>query len=69
LSNELKIPWPFNERINFVPFFDAGLIGTPEADFLSGGGLGLHLYTKYQDPIIIEIAIGKGYMLNFSKRY
>jgi hypothetical protein len=36
LSNELKIPWPFNERINFVPFFDAGLIGTPEADFLSG---------------------------------
>jgi hypothetical protein len=69
LSNELNIPWPLDERINFVPFFDAGLIGAPDADFLSGGGLGLHLYTKYQDPIIIEVAFGKGFMLNFSKRY
>jgi hypothetical protein len=67
LSNELNIPLPWNNDLVIVPFVDTNLIGRDSYRFLIGGGAGLHWYTRFQDPLIIEVAYGKGLMLNFQK--
>ena len=66
LKNELLIPWPWNTSFSIVPFFDLNLIGE---DILIGGGFGLHWFNKLQDPLVMELAYGKGIMLNFQKRF
>ena len=69
LTNGVDFPWPWNSRIHLVPFLDSGIIGDDEATFLIGGGLGLHWYTRYQDPLVFELAYGRGLMLNLTKRF
>ncbi|MBA7641938.1 hypothetical protein ES703_49624 [subsurface metagenome] len=71
LINELHIPLPWNNNITIVPFLDSNVIGFGYNTLrvLIGGGIGLHWYNKFQDPLIIEIAFGKGIMLNFRKRF
>ncbi len=66
VTNELRFPWPAYPRLHLVPFFDASLIGA-DPDVLLGGGLGIHWYTRFQDPLVLEVAFGKGVMLNFSR--
>jgi outer membrane protein assembly factor BamA len=67
--NNLDFPWPTDNRIHLVPFLDYGVVSDGEADFLLGGGLGLHWYTKYQDPLVFEVAYGEGLMINLSKNF
>jgi outer membrane protein assembly factor BamA len=67
--NNFDFPWPTNNRIHLVPFLDYGLVGEEEVEFLIGGGLGLHWYTKYQDPFVFEVAYGEGLMINLSKNF
>lgn len=72
ISNELHIPLPWNNKFVIVPFLDSNLmdlIGYDNLQFLIGGGIGLHWFSRYQDPLIVEVAFGKGVMLNFQKRY
>jgi hypothetical protein len=69
VTNDFDFPWPTFKSIHLVPFLDCGLIGDDEVDFLLGGGVGLHWYTKYQDPFIFEVAYGTGLMVNLSKRF
>ena len=69
ISNELHIPLPWNTDIVIVPFLDSDLIGYDYLQFLIGGGIGLHWFSRYQDPLIVEVAFGKGVMLNFQKRF
>lgn len=68
ITNELYFPLPTNPRYVFVPFIDTNLIADGESNFLAGGGIGLRLYTRYQDPLIIDLAFGKGIMINFKSR-
>jgi hypothetical protein len=68
LSNDLNVPLPWNSDLIIVPFVDTNVIGLDSFEFLIGGGIGLHWYTRFQDPLIMEIAFGKGIMLNFQKR-
>ncbi len=63
MSNELHIPWPTNNRITFVPFLDMNYLAST---FLVGGGIGLHLFTRFQAPLVVDIAFGKGFMLYFN---
>ncbi len=65
VTNELSIPLPTNPRYVFVPFLDANLIADGKPDFLFGGGIGFSWYTRYQDPLSIDVAFGKGIMVNF----
>lgn len=67
-SSELRVPWPTNPRFHLVPFVDAALIGE-DPELLLGGGLGLHWYTRFQDPLVAEVAVGKGIMVNFSREF
>lgn len=69
LTNEIHAPLPWKPSISIVPFLDADLIGSDELHFLIGGGIGFHWFTRYQDPLIIEIAFGKGFMLNYQRRF
>jgi len=69
VTSEFDFPWPWNNSIHLVPFLDYGMIGDSEVTFLLGGGLGLHWYTKYQNPLVLELAYGKGVMLNLTKRF
>jgi outer membrane protein assembly factor BamA len=69
LSNDLNIPLPWNNDLVIVPFLDTNLIGRDSLQFLIGGGLGFHWYTRFQDPLIVEIAFGKGIMLNFQNKF
>ncbi len=69
VTNDFDFPWPTYNRIHLVPFLDYGLIGDNDVDFLLGGGVGLHWYTKYQDPFIFEISYGTGLMVNLTKRF
>ncbi|KKM02641.1 hypothetical protein LCGC14_1782400 [marine sediment metagenome] len=68
LSNDLSVPLPWNNDLIIVPFVDTNVIGKDSLQFLIGGGIGLHWYTRFLDPFIMEIAFGKGIMLNFQKR-
>ena len=68
LSSDLRIPLPWNNDLIIVPFIDTNVIGQNNLQFLIGGGIGLHWLTRFQDPLIMEIAFGKGIMLNFQKR-
>jgi hypothetical protein len=68
ITNELNVPLPTNPRYVFVPFIDTNLIGDGGPEFLAGGGIGLRLYTRFQDPLIIDLAFGKGIMINFQSR-
>lgn len=45
------------------------MVGDDEVEFLLGGGIGLHWYTKYQDPFVFEVAYGSGLMINLSKNF
>jgi outer membrane protein assembly factor BamA len=68
--NNVDFPLPTDNRIHFVPFLDYGLVGgDDETDFLIGGGIGLHWYTKFQDPFVFEVAYGEGFMINLSKNF
>jgi hypothetical protein len=67
--NEFHIPLPWEESVVIVPFIDANLLGYSSLDFFFGGGIGVHLFTKYQNPLVAEIAFGKGVMLNLRKRF
>jgi hypothetical protein len=67
--NELNVPLPWEESVVIVPFIDANLLGNRSLDFFFGGGIGVHLFTKYQNPLVAEIAFGKGVMLNLRKRF
>lgn len=69
LTNELHIPLPWNNNITIVPFLDSNVIGYNTLQVLIGGGIGLHLYNKFQDPLVLDVAFGKGIMLNFQKRF
>jgi hypothetical protein len=69
ITNELHIPLPWNPRIVIVPFFDTNIIGYNALDFLFGGGVGFHWYTKFQDPFILEVCFGKAIMLNFQQKF
>jgi outer membrane protein assembly factor BamA len=68
-TNELHIPFPWKDSIVLVPFIDMNLIGFETIDFLLGGGIGVHWYNKFQNPLVFEIAYGNGIMLNFQKRF
>ncbi|MCK4923352.1 MAG: hypothetical protein KAS61_00170 [Spirochaetes bacterium] len=67
--NNFDFPWPTYNRIHLVPFIDYGMVGDDEVEFLLGGGIGLHWYTKYQDPFVFEVAYGSGLMINLSKNF
>ena len=67
--NELHVPLPWAGSIVIVPFVDTNLLGDNRLEFFLGGGLGVHWFTRYQDPLITEIAFGKGVMLNLRKRF
>jgi outer membrane protein assembly factor BamA len=69
VTNDFDFPWPWNNRFHLIPFLDYGMIGNEKADFLIGVGLGLHWYTRYQNPFVFELAYGKGLMLNLTKRF
>jgi outer membrane protein assembly factor BamA len=69
VTNELTVPLPWKESIVIVPFVDTELIGFERLQFLIGGGIGVHLFTRYQNPLVAEIAFGKGVMLNLQKRF
>ncbi len=66
MSNEFHIPWPLNNRITFVPFLEINYLART---FLAGGGIGLHLFTRYQDPLVFDVAFGRGIMLYFNVRH
>ncbi len=66
VSNEFHIPWPTNNRITLVPFWDINYLART---FLVGGGIGLHFFTRYQDPLVFDVAFGKGVMLSFNVRH
>jgi hypothetical protein len=68
LTNELHIPLPWDNSIVIVPFIDLNVIGYMSVDLLIGGGIGFHWYNLFQDPLVVEVAFGKGIMLNFQKR-
>jgi hypothetical protein len=67
--NNFDFPWPWNSSIHLIPFLDYGIIGDDEAEFLIGWGLSLHWYTRYQNPLVFELAYGKGLMLNLTKQF
>jgi hypothetical protein len=67
--NNFDFPWPTYNRIHLVPFVDYGIVGDDKVEFLLGGGIGLHWYTKYQDPLVFEVAYGEGLMINLSKNF
>jgi hypothetical protein len=67
--NSLDFPWPTNNKFHVVGFFDFGFIDAHDQGFIAGGGLGFHWYTKYQDPLVFEVAYGKGFMVNLNKRF
>ncbi|MFW6138518.1 MAG: POTRA domain-containing protein [Spirochaetota bacterium] len=69
VKNQLNIPLPWNNRIQIAPFLDCSIIGYNTMDFMLGGGVGLRYYTTYQSPLIIDLAFGKGIMLNFQTRF
>ena len=69
MSNEFSVPLPWNNHFIIVPFVDTNVIGQDSLQFLIGGGIGLHWHTRFQDPLIMEIAFGKGIMLNFQNRF
>jgi hypothetical protein len=68
LTNEFRVPWPTYPQLVLVPFLDISVVGD-DPEFLLGGGIGMHLYTKFQDPLVVEIGFGKGIMLNFSRNF
>jgi outer membrane protein assembly factor BamA len=68
VTNEVHVPLPWEESIVIVPFIDLNVIGYNKMEALIGGGVGLHWYNRFQDPLIVEIAFGRGIMLNFQKR-
>lgn len=69
LTNEIHVPLPWDNNIVFVPFLDTNFIGYDTLEVLFGGGIGVHWYNKYMDPLVVDIAFGKGIMVNFQKRY
>ena len=68
VTNEVHIPLPWEESVVIVPFIDLNLIGYITLEVLLGGGIGVHWYNRFQDPLVVEIAFGRGFMLNFQKR-
>lgn len=69
VQNEFHIPLPWYPELSVVPFLDLNYIGFDSLQFLVGGGIGLHWYNKYQDPLVIELGFGKGVMLNFQRKF
>jgi len=67
-TNELHVPLPWEESVVIVPFVDFNVIGYSDVDLLLGGGIGVHWYNRFNDPLVFEIAFGRGVMLNFQKR-
>jgi outer membrane protein assembly factor BamA len=68
LTNEVHVPLPWEESVVIVPFVDFNVIGYSEVEVLLGGGIGVHWFTRFNDPLVFEIAFGRGVMLNFQKR-
>ena len=68
MTNELHIPLPWEESLVIVPFIDLDVIGYTDVEVLLGGGVGVHWFNRFQDPLVVEIAFGRGFMLNFQKR-
>jgi outer membrane protein assembly factor BamA len=68
LTNEFNVPFPWNNNFVIVPFLDINFLGFETFEFLIGGGIGLHWFNKFQDPLVVEFAIGKGLMLNLQKK-
>ncbi len=69
VQNEFHIPLPWYPELSVVPFLDLNYIGFDSLQFLVGGGIGLHWYNKYQDPLVVEMGFGKGVMLNFQRNF
>jgi len=69
VQNEFHIPLPWYPKLSVVPFLDLNYIGFDSLQFLVGGGIGLHWYNKYQNPLVVEIGFGKGVMLNFQRNF
>ncbi|MBN2322702.1 MAG: hypothetical protein JXQ30_03125 [Spirochaetes bacterium] len=67
-TNELHVPLPWEESVVIVPFVDFNVIGYSDVELLLGGGIGVHWFTRFNDPLVFEIAFGRGFMLNFQKR-
>jgi len=65
--NELRVPLPWKKSVVVVPFLDAAVIGERSCYFIMGGGLGLRWYTKCFDPLLLDVAFGRGVMVNFRK--
>ncbi len=68
VQNELHIPLPWYPNLSVVPFLDLNYIGFDSLQFLVGGGIGLHWYNQFQNPLVVEIGFGKGVMLNFQRK-
>lgn len=67
-ANELRVPLPWNTNIVLVPFFDAALMGDRSLTPFMGGGIGLRWYKGFLDPLLIDLAFGRGVTVNFEKR-
>jgi hypothetical protein len=67
-ANELRVPLPWYTNIVLVPFFDAALMGERSLTPYLGGGIGLRWFKGFLDPLLIDLAFGRGITVNFEKR-
>lgn len=77
VTEELSMPFIFNYDIELGLFFDGDIIGdipgdpqsTNPSKFLIGGGISFRWYHSILNPLRIDLALGKGLMINFSERF
>lgn len=73
ITEEILMPLIFNYNIKIGLFFDGDIIGdTQSLNFgkvLVGGGFSFRWYHYILNPLYIDIALGKGVMLNFTTMF
>ncbi len=68
LSSELYAPLPWFPEFYVDAFVDSDILGYNSIKIIVSGGIGLRWYNRFFNPLSIDIAIGKGFEINFNKK-
>ena len=65
---ELFVPLQWFPKLAISLFVDSDIIGYNNLKLIVGGGIGIRWFNKYQNPLIVDFAFGKGFEINLSKK-
>ncbi len=65
-TSEISFPLPWSPNISIAIFVDSDIIGYNNLKSILSGGAGLKLYSRFFNPLNIDLIVGKGIEINFN---